>query len=152
MSETTVDLGRKNSVLSEGVHHLRIKKCEEKQGPKGPYWNFLMECTDPGPDLGVGVFTIVSLAPDARWKLDQFLDGVGAPDKGTVVGSKFVGKDLRAMIKYETYNGAVKSVVEAYIPGNAPEGTVPKVSGTGNTNPTPPTELPETTGQYKAPF
>jgi len=146
---TPVDLERKNSICSEGVHTFKIVKSEEKMGPSGPYWNFQMNCIDEGPDKGQAVWSIVSLAPQARFKLDQFLDAVGAPEKGTVTHENFVGKTLRVKIVWETYNDTTKARADVFIPvgGPAPKSQPAKAQSSD-------AKLPSdaTTDGFKPPF
>jgi hypothetical protein len=152
MSETQVDLGRKNSVMSEGVHTLKIVKSEEKQGPKGPYWNFQLNCTDKGPDDGLSTWLTVSLAEAARWKLDQFLDAVGAPDKGSVSHGNFVGKTLRAKMVWETYNGSVKAKPDAVLPAGVSATASPATASAVPSEAGGASALPPIAGGFKPPF
>lgn len=149
---TEINFERKNSVCSEGVHSFKIVKSEEKAGGSGfPYWAFELTCIDEGPDKGQKVWTNVSLAPQARFKVDQFLDAVGAPVKGSASHEAFVGKTLRISIKWETYNGSVKAAADAYIPLNA---AAPKSSSTATPAENVDQKLPaDSTGAgFKAPF
>lgn len=152
---TSVNLERQNSVVSEGTHTFKIESSEEKMGGSGfPYWNFRLKCVDEGPDKGQAVWAMISLSPAARFKLDQFLDAVGAPTKGTISHEHFVGKTLRATVKWETYNGSITAKPDAFLPvGAAPAPT----SGTPAQPKLPVDDanssLPkDTTSGFKAPF
>lgn len=153
---TSIDLERKNSLVSEGVHTFKIASSEEK-GPGASgfmYWNFRMTCIDKGPDEGQAVWTMLSLSPQARFKLDQFLDAVEAPQSGTVSHENFVGKTLRAKIQWQDYEGSPKAVVETYI---VPGAAVPANNGNGTpktpANPAPGGLPKDTTNSgFKPPF
>lgn len=129
---TAVDAKRKNALISKGVHNFKIKKSEEKLGKdsKEPYWNFQLECTDKGPDEGLVIFLMISLTAAARFKLDQFLDAIGAPGEGSIDHPQCVGKTFRAEVKWDEYQGNLKAVAAVLIPFGAeytpkPEATAP---------------------------
>lgn len=124
MSE--ISLERQNSICSEGTHTFKIVKSEEKMGGSGfPYWNFQMTCIDEGPDKGQSVWGMISLSPQARFKLDQFLDATNAPTKGSASHEHFVGQTLRATVKWEDYNGKISAKPDAFIPAGGGS-TLPK--------------------------
>lgn len=150
---TEVDLQRQNSVVSEGTHTFKIEASEEKMGGSGfPYWNFRLKCLDEGPDKGQAVWAIISLSPTARFKLDQFLDAVDAPTKGKISHEHFVGKTLRATVKWETYNGSITAKPDVYLPAGAPvqnsENKTPS-SSSDNTGQSLPKDV---ASGFKAPF
>jgi hypothetical protein len=147
---TEVDLERKNNICTEGTHTFKIIKSEEKMGGSGyPYWNFQLNCVDEGPDKGLAVWAMISLSPQARFKLDQFLDSVDAPTKGKISHEHFVGKTMRATVKWDTYNGSISAKPDAYLPA----GSSVNPSAKPTLDSTQETKLPKdaTTG-FKAPF
>lgn len=115
---TAVNAERKNSVVSEGVHTFKVTKSEEKisQQSGAPYWNFTCSCTDEGPDKGTNAFLIISLQEQARFKMDQFLDAINAPESGSIDHTHCVGKTFKAEIVWETYNGSIKAGFNVLIP------------------------------------
>lgn len=149
---TQIDLERKNSICSEGVHTFKITKSEEKgPGASGfPYWNFSLQCVDEGPDKGQMVWAVVSLAPQARFKLDQFLDAVGAPESGSVSHENFIGKTLRCSIKWDSYDGKVTAKPDSFIqPGATVTDSKPKSQTSASKNALP----SDVTGSgFKKPF
>ena len=119
MPKAQVDLERKNTLLTEGVHTFKIMKGEEKEGGSGyPYWNFQLNCLDKGPDENLACWLMVSLSPQARWKLDQFLDAVEAARSGKASCDDFIGRTLRANIIWDNYNGSVKAKPDAVFPAS----------------------------------
>jgi len=151
MSEekTVIDLARVDPNLSEGVHNVLIEKGEEKQGGSGfPYWNYQCRCTDPDED-NKAIWLMVSLAPAARWKLDQFLNAVGASETGKASIATFIGKKLRVSVVHEEYEGIPRAKVDAYIP----VGSTAPVTPTGLPGTTKPKGLPRSAGSdTEAPF
>lgn len=93
-----------NDPVPEGVHLFTVASFDEGEGAKGPYWKFILACNTPGQE-GKQVFHIVSLAPTARWRLELFLDAMSAPKTGSVTADKFVGRQMRAQVKHEDYEG-----------------------------------------------
>ena len=93
-----------NSPVSEGVHPFTIMSGEEGEGKAGPYWKFILACQTPA-EAGKQVFHICSLSSQSRWRLELFLDAVGAPKTGNATISQFVGRSLRAQIVHEDYEG-----------------------------------------------
>lgn len=111
MTEQTfqIDLSRTaNTPVTEGIHPFKIVSGEEAEGPKGPYWKFNCTCLTPGEE-GKNVFTIVSLSPQARWRLEIFLDAVAAPSSGAATIDKFVGRQFRAKVTHEMYEGRTQA-------------------------------------------
>lgn len=148
---TSITTARQNTVCSEGTHTFKIVKSEEKMGGSGyPYWKFQMNCVDEGADKGQAVWANISLAPQARFKVDQFLDAISAPTKGEISHEQCVGATLRCTVVWETYNGSVQAKIDAFIPAGStatPKSSAPKVDTNGNSLPS-----DATTPGFKAPF
>ena len=123
-----------NSPVSEGVHVFTIASGEEAEGPKGPYWKFVLACQTPA-EAGKQVFHIVSLTPQSRWRLELFLDAVNAPKTGNASISQFVGRSLRAQITHQDYEGRPQARVGEMwpvtsAPKNVPTSVQPQVTKT----------------------
>lgn len=108
---TEINLERTaNEPISEGIHTLKIVAGEEGEGQAGPYWNFTVTCTDEGEaDKTTRMF--VSLSPQARWRLEIFLDAIGAPRKGKATIEKFIGRMFKGKITHELYEGRTQAKV-----------------------------------------
>lgn len=118
MSEPTyqVDLVRTaDQPITEGVHPFTIVGFNEAEGDKGPYWAFTMRCDTPSED-GKTLMHYVSLTPQARWRLEIFLDAVKAPASGSATADKFVGRRLRGNVKHEPYNGRLQAKIQEMYP------------------------------------
>lgn len=141
-----IDLTRTaNSPVTEGIHAFKIVSGEEAEGPKGPYWKFNCTCLTPGEE-GKNVFTIVSLSPQARWRLEIFLDAVGAPSSGSATMDKFIGRQFRAKVTHEMYEGRVQARLADMFPmtgGKAAPVTPAVAIKRAETSPVEPTFMPE---------
>lgn len=108
---TEIDLERTaNEPISEGLHTLKILAGEEGEGEKGPYWNFTVGCTDEG-EHNKTTRMFVSLSTQARWRLEIFLDAIGAPRKGKATIEKFIGREFKGRITHELYEGRTQARV-----------------------------------------
>lgn len=114
-----VDLERiANAPVSEGVHLFKIVDGVEAEGEKGPYWRFTLACLDPSDD-GKTTQLIVSLTPQARWRLEIFLDAVGAPPKGGATIDKFIGRQFRGRVSHEDYQGRPQARINEMFPASS---------------------------------
>lgn len=102
---TEVDLKRTTGMPALGTYLFKIVRLKEGEGDKGKYWGYSCQVQDKIEDQGKEVFMIISLAPSARWKMDQFLDAMKAPSKGKVSGESFVGKLFRGTVSHDRNPG-----------------------------------------------
>jgi hypothetical protein len=112
-----IDLTRVSNVpVAEGIHLFKVIDVEEGEGAAGPYWKFNLACQSES-EAGKTVPLFLSLGDKSRWKLEGFLDAVGAPQSGRVTSDRFVGKMFRANITHGDYNGRPQANVgEMYPP------------------------------------
>jgi hypothetical protein len=114
---TPISLSRTAGALPEGVHSFRIVEVEEREGPsEWPYLNVTMEVEEGSDYDGQRVWATVSLSPKARWKLEEFLDAVQAPEEGELYGDDFVGVRVRTTIIHEQWEGQTRARVERFLP------------------------------------
>jgi len=121
--ESTAVKTDRSSMLPEGVHRVRVVDFEEKMGGSGyPYWAFTLEIT--GSDWeGQTLWNNVSLSPQARFKMDEWLDGFSTPEGETVHGEEFLGKYCRVKIKHGEYQGKKRPEIETVLPDAKPKRT-----------------------------
>lgn len=113
---TPVETTRNAGLIPAGTHTFRITEFEERMGPSAPYWNFTLHCEE-GSDFDEKiVWTIVSLSPAARWKMENFLDAFGVEEGIQIQGEKFVGQLIRCSIIHEEYEGRIRERVENWLP------------------------------------
>lgn len=112
-----LDLDRTTGLVSLGTHTFKVDRIREEVGPSGhPYLGLSCVCTDEGPDRGKEAFLVLSLSPQARFKLDEFLDAIKAPKTGTMDSDSFKGKFFRAEVVHEEYEGNVRVGFRKMIP------------------------------------
>jgi len=114
-----VDLGRvANEVINEGLHLFTIVDTYEGEGGAGPYWSFTCASATPGEE-GKTTRLILSLSPQSRWKLELFLDAVGAPEKGKATIEKFVGRQFKGQVVHGEYQGRKQANIQEMFPVNS---------------------------------
>lgn len=106
------------ALLKEGVYRLRIEGVEERMGPSGsPYLSLTLSVIGSnGRPTESKIWDNLSFAPKARFKVDQILDALEAPEEGTVTPRYFLGKLLYATLGTDSYQGTLKNVVKQYLP------------------------------------
>jgi hypothetical protein len=111
----------RDSILSAGVHSFVIKEVKEAVGKESgsPYLKIQYICIDAGPEAKKSVYGNLSLTPQSRWIVDQFLDAVGFPSTGTIDTASFVGKKLRARVVHTEFNGKTKAELSIFIPAGS---------------------------------
>lgn len=150
-----------NVPVSEGLHTFSIASFEEGEGAKGPYWKFNCMCLTPGEE-GKQVPMFCSLTPQARWRLEIFLDAIQAPQTGNITADKFVGRKFKGQITHETYEGRPQARIGEMWPvdqgsSEAPSVAPVKVENAKSESPSPTivpdNKLPkDTTSEEKIPF
>ena len=114
MSETAVSL--KRGPVSAGSHYARLTEMIQKTGPKGEYWEYTVVIEESSPDNGRELPLRISLTPQARWKMDEFLDAVEAQAEGEARGSSFLGKLIKVHVLETEYNDRHKAEIDAIFP------------------------------------
>lgn len=105
-----------NVPIAEGVHQFRIKDIEEGESrSNNPMWTVTLACLTPAEE-GKEVRTWIVLTPEARWKFEEFLDAVGAPETGTATASQFIGRTLNAQVMHEEYEGRDQAKIGKMMP------------------------------------
>jgi hypothetical protein len=118
MPNTQIPLNRSagSGVLPNGIYRLKIEAVEEKTGPSGhPYLNMRYRVLINGQASQTAVWDVISLSPAARFKVDQFLDALAAPEEGNVSAQWFVGKFVWASLRTGEFNGNVRNEVNQYL-------------------------------------
>lgn len=115
---TTIDLSRTSGLVELGTHTFQVTdRSKEDMGPSGdPCWYIICKVISPGESQGKELMHTISLGASSRFKMDEFLDGVGAAKKGKGTLSQFIGKKFRASVGSDTYQGKPKSTLENIIP------------------------------------
>jgi hypothetical protein len=117
-----------NVPISEGVHVFTVKDAEETESSKGnPMWVFTLACQTPTEE-GKEARLYLTLTQNTRWKLELFLDAMRAPATGSVTADKFVGRQMRAQITHEDFEGRPQARVGEMYPLSQ-VGAAPKPQG-----------------------
>lgn len=108
-----------NQPVSEGIHLFTIKSGEESESQAGnPMWVFTLACNTPGEE-GKEVRFFAVLSQSARWKFELFLDAMNAPKTGSATITQFIGRQLRAQITHEDYEGRPQARIGEMFPVNS---------------------------------
>lgn len=115
--------------VSEGIHVFGVSNIEEGESSSGnPMWTVRCACKDPGEEGKEATLYLV-LTEAARWKFELFLDAVKAPATGTATADKFIGRQFRAQITHEDYQGRLQPRIGEMWPITAaPPATAPKAA------------------------
>lgn len=114
--DIVLDLERQSEPLSAGTHLLIIDDIDVDEGPSGyPFLRVTYKALE-GPEAGKEVQDIVSLSPQARFRVDAWLDALLMPKEGKAKPATFIGKTLRAEITHEEYDGRERARPKRYLP------------------------------------
>lgn len=102
--------------MSVGQHRVKAQFRGVGQGAKGPFLRMRFECIEEGPEEGFEATDNLSLSKNAKFKMDAFLDAIGAPRTGRLNASALDGKELTITVDMEDYGGTVNAKVAAYLP------------------------------------
>ena len=112
-----IDASRDTGMPSEGTHLFKVSRAEEKQNGEGHLqWIVELTCQDSGSDQGLKYteFFFVEASHNARWKFNQFLDGVDAPKKGSLEVGWLMNKLLRVTIVHDEWEGVKRPKGKQY--------------------------------------
>ncbi len=127
MSEINFERG---SGIPEGLHYFRLSSVEEKSGPKGTYFEFTCTVEERSDCAGETLPLRLSLSANARWKVDEFLDAVQAPEAGKGTFQQFVGQMVRGKVEHSEYDGRPKSEIVNVLPMDVAAPPAPPVAAT----------------------
>lgn len=106
----------------DGVYRLKVEDVEVKQASdpsKFPYLNVRFSVLYNGQPKGLSVWDILSYSPAARFKFDQILDAMNAPEDGEVSYRWLKGKQVFATLTTATHKGKVSNKVGQYLTAEA---------------------------------
>ena len=140
---TPLNLERNSGLPSQGTHLFKIIKAEEQLSKSGePMWVLSCQCQDAGEDQGKQFPMFLSLTPQARFKVDEFLDAIEAPRKGTLMVEDCVGKLFRIAVVYSEYEGTVRAAAGRMFPKSSTENPPTPMDSTKSRLPTDSVEEP----------
>jgi hypothetical protein len=117
---TSIDLSRTTGLVALGTHSFQVtdRTSEEMGGSGYNYWRLICKVISAGDDQGKEIMHQISLAPQSRFVMDEFLDGIGAPKRGKWSLEKCIGKKFRASVIVDEYEGKPKSAFESILPAS----------------------------------
>lgn len=115
---TEIDFSRTSGLIDLGTHTFQVTdRSREDMGPSGdPCWYLICKVISAGENRDKELLHTISLGASSRWKMDEFLDGVGAPRKGKGSLGQFIGKKFRASVGQGVYEGKDRSTLESIMP------------------------------------
>jgi hypothetical protein len=122
-----------SGLLPNGVYRIVIEDAQEKTGPSGyPYVNLKIRAINKGQKSAMPIFEVLSTAPEARFRVEQFLDAVGAPESGSAGARWFKGKSCWASLKSDEYQGTWRNKVAQYLTEEAAQELIEKMANEAN--------------------
>jgi hypothetical protein len=108
---TKIDLSRTSGLVTLGTHTFLVTDRTEEVMPDSgtPGWRIIARVVSKGEDEGKEVMHQISLGAASRFKMDEFLDGIGAPKKGAWDLGQCIGKKFRASVEHDVYQGKEKT-------------------------------------------
>jgi len=107
---------RTAGTISEGCHLMKILELEERDGPTGyPYINVTLQVTERSVDNDKRLWTVLSLSPKARFKIEEFLDAMEVKPGGEVDLMGFAGRNIYGIVQHEMYNGKLQSRIDRFV-------------------------------------
>jgi hypothetical protein len=105
----------RDQLLPNGIYWGKIEEVEVvEESPSGfPYLKLRIAANVEGERRAF--WTNVSLAPTARFKVDELLDALEAPTEGEIRVQQLKGNSLFFKLAIDTYNGNQRNVIEKFL-------------------------------------
>lgn len=118
-SKITISTKRVSGVPPAGIYRCMIKDITiNPEAPSGfPSINCQCVVDDPKQTdhNGKMFFSNLSLSPNARWKVDEALDALGAPEDGELDPAWLIGKRFFGLLEQGEYDGRAKIELAEWI-------------------------------------
>lgn len=107
----SINLNRDAALLPDGAYKLRVENIEVKEGNAAPYLAIRFRVVN-----GSGtIFHNVSLAENAAFFRNQFLDACALPTEGSLKITALRGKSLWANVTETEYNGQPRNAIKNFL-------------------------------------
>lgn len=113
---TAFDLKRNSGMPSLGTHTFMVVRGMERDGPKYPYALLFCKVIDEDEDREKQASLLLSHSPDARFRVDAFLDAIQASEQGQATLEDFVGKTFRGVVEHDTFEGTLRAKIAQTMP------------------------------------
>lgn len=92
--------------VTPGKYRVVVERIEERAGTNAPYINVTMRVLVPEEFADALIYATLPMTDRARWKLEQFLDAVGAPEAANYDLEEVIGTTLTVVVAEQKYHGA----------------------------------------------
>jgi hypothetical protein len=140
--DADTDRGREGDIfIPAGLYYVKVLEAseQEKKDKSGSFLQAQYEILDAKEEdgqnaIGLRVFDIFSLSPEALWKLAKWLDACYAPAKfeGAEIPNDIEDKEFVVRVAYEKYQGKENLRVKAYVSRFDWEGVTMRTDDEGN--------------------
>ena len=115
-------------LLPNGVYRVVIEAVDEKLGPSGHnYYNIRLRPIINGSKGQQAIWDKISHSPDARFRVDAFLDALEVEDVDEDLPKEwFVGKSFWASVTSREYEGKWSNEIKQYLTPEAAESLLQK--------------------------
>jgi len=119
ISKIDIPLKRTSGLPPAGVYRCVIRKVDLNDGPSN-YQYLSCECSIDDPRhkewSGRVFYANLSMSPSARWKMEEALNALGAPDDGKIGNTQwFMGKRFYAKLDHHEWEGRSRLQVGEFI-------------------------------------
>lgn len=100
-------------LIPDGDYHVKVEKCEQEEGDKGPYLNWVLKIPS-GEYKGKQLYYITSLTKQSLWNLRAVLEALGIEvpkSKMSLDIPSYKGLEMGVSVETEKYKGKEKNVV-----------------------------------------
>ena len=118
--EFEIPLERTSEIpVAQGTHRLKLTRVDRQYSQKTslPMVVWYFRINEEGPDDGKTVKPLyIVLDQNSRWKLDQLLNAMGAPQTGKVKPEALIDREILAEIKHTEFEGRVQAEIGKTLP------------------------------------
>lgn len=116
-SSTKIPLkrGEGSALLEKGIYQGKIEAVDVVNESPSGYPYLKLRVTAPIGGERVTMWTNVSLAPGARFKMDQLLDAIGAPLEGEISPDDMKAAAVVFEVKVSTWEGQKRNEIDKFL-------------------------------------
>lgn len=115
LTVTTERTGGQDNLPEPGVYRARVEAIEERPGTEFPYAACTLRLQVPDSATGMRVWDNISMAPKARFKVEQVLDALGIEEGVSFDLMTMRNKVVFVEVGHDTYNGRLRLKVSRWV-------------------------------------